>query len=62
MGELTAKPVQAYLSDIAGLAASTRKRKRAAVASSRRGERRAGGVRPDLYPPAAQGRPARPAA
>jgi integrase/recombinase XerD len=33
VGELTAKPVRAYLSEIAGLAPSTRKRKRAAVAS-----------------------------
>ncbi|QYN19650.1 tyrosine-type recombinase/integrase [Amycolatopsis sp. DSM 110486] len=33
ISELTAQPVRAYLSDIAGLAPSTRKRKRAAVAS-----------------------------
>ncbi|MEQ0560767.1 tyrosine-type recombinase/integrase [Amycolatopsis sp. NEAU-NG30] len=33
LAELTAKPVRAYLSDIAALAPSTRKRKRAAVAS-----------------------------
>ncbi|WP_345475893.1 tyrosine-type recombinase/integrase [Actinoallomurus oryzae] len=33
IGELTAAPVRAYLSEIAGLAATTRKRKRAAVAS-----------------------------
>jgi len=33
VGELSAAPVRAYLSEIAGLAASTRKRKRAAVAS-----------------------------
>jgi len=33
IGELTAKPVRAYLSEVAGLAPSTRKRKRAAVAS-----------------------------
>lgn len=33
IGELTAKPVRAFLSDIAGLAPSSRKRKRAAVAS-----------------------------
>jgi integrase/recombinase XerD len=33
VGELSASPVRAYLSEIAGLAPSTRKRKRAAVAS-----------------------------
>ncbi len=33
IGELTAAPVRAYLAEIAGLAASSRKRKRAAVAS-----------------------------
>jgi len=33
LGELTATPVRAYLAGIAGLAPSTRKRKRAAVAS-----------------------------
>src|SRR6266513_1885767 len=54
--ELTAVPVRAYLAEIAELAPSTRKRKRAAVASFCRWA-----VRHDLQPPPAQGRSAGPA-